>query len=530
MPRYSDADLLDEIRRVADLPDVDGVPSEQRFADESDISSRTVRRRFGSWRAAIEQAGLGPHTQADKIPREKLVAELRWLRDEVGQIPTADQMDERGAYAYITYYERFGSWGDALEAVFGEVPDREWKHVSNAELSAELRWLAGDSDGPPTTTNVREHGAHAVSTYVDRFGSWGAALEAAGFEPPSPQGVTTAELLADVRRLSDQLGGKPTTTDVRDHGIYSLPTYYDRFDSWGDVLDAAFEGAPEDLGGNEGNADGPDADDTTDTTPSNRTHSDEDLLDEIRRVAEVADSDGAPSLSEFDEHSDIADSTIHRRFGSWNEGVAAAGFEPNPSKTPIPEEELAAELHRIRDTVGHLPTMDEMRANGSYSVSTYKNRYGSWTNALLETFDDVTEASIGDHLADRPEQGNSTRHLRLSDADLLDELRALAADLDHAPTSTELREHGSHSPNTYMERFGSWTGALEAAGIDPPSRTRISDTELLADLRRLRDELGERPISTDVDRHGEYSLATYIRRFGSWSSAVQAAFDDETGT
>ena len=157
MPRYSDADLLDEIRRVADLPDVDGVPSEQRFADESDISSRTVRRRFGSWRAAIDAAGLGPYTQADKIPRDKLIAELRWLRDEVDQIPTADQMDEHGAYAYITYYERFGSWGDALEAVFGEVPDREWKHVSNAELSAELRWLAGDSDGPPTTTNVREH-------------------------------------------------------------------------------------------------------------------------------------------------------------------------------------------------------------------------------------------------------------------------------------------------------------------------------------------------------------------------------------
>jgi len=238
----------------------------------------------------------------------------------LGEVPTAEQMDEQGAYAYITYYERFGSWTEALDEAFGDVPDREWEHVSDAELIADLQRLADDNEGRPTTTDVQERGAHGVTTYEDRFGSWRDALEAAGFEPPPPQGVTTEALLADLRRLHNELGGRPTTTVVREHGLYSLPTYYDRFDSWGDALDAAFETVPTDAV-NEG----------SDDNAGTNAHSDEELLEELRRVADVADSNGAPSVAEFNEHSDMADSTIHRRFGSWNDGLEAAGFERRPA-------------------------------------------------------------------------------------------------------------------------------------------------------------------------------------------------------
>jgi len=517
MSQHSDADLLKELRRVAELPHVDGPPSEQTFDDEADVSAQIVRRRFGSWRAAIEAADLGPYTQADKIPRDKLIAELRWLRDEVGQIPTAEQMDDHGGYAYITYYERFGSWADALEAAFGEVPDREWEHVSDADLRAELHRLAGDDGSPPTTTDVMERGDHAVSTYVDRFGSWADALEAADFEPPTSQGVTTAELLAELRRLHDEFDTKPTTTVVRDHGVYSVPTYYNRFDSWDDALDAAFETVPEDSVGTGG----------ADTEHTRKEHSDDDLLEELRRVADVADSDGAPSISEFTEHSDIADSTIHRRFGSWNEAVKQAGFEPRQVGPTISDDDLAAELRRLRDVVGHPPTVAVMEAQGAYSSATYKNRFGSWTDALTQTFDDVTTRTRARE-SEADEQltpGNSAP--RVSEDDLVADLQALADDLGRVPTSKEMRDHGSHSTSTYIDRFGSWAEALEAAGLDPADRSsrhqQVSDDELLADLHRLRDELGQKPTATDVVEEGNHGIATYQRRFGSWSEALDAA-------
>ena len=518
MPQYSDAELLEALRRVADLPHVDSPPSEQTFDDEADVSAQTVRRRFGSWRAAIEAADLGPYTQADKIPCDKLVAELRWLRDEVGQIPTAEQMDDHGGYAYITYYERFGSWADALEAAFGEAPDREWEHVSDADLLAELHRLAGDDGDPPTTVDVTERGDHAVSTYVDRFGSWYAALEAADFEPSTSQGVTTAELLAELRRLRDERGTKPTTTIVRDHGVYSVPTYYNRFDSWGDALDAAFETVPENT-----------ADDRTadERSRAARTHSDDDLLEELRRVAAVADSEGAPSISEFNEHSDIADSTIHRRFGSWNEAVKQAGFEPRQVGPTISDDELAAELRRLRDVVGHPPTVAEMESQGAYSSATYKNRFGSWTDALIQTFDDVTPRTRARESENGAQSTGGDSTSRVSEADLIADLQALADDLGRVPTSKEMRDHGSHSTSTYLDRFGSWAEALEAAGLDPADRStrhqQVSDDALLADLHRLRDELGRVPTATDVVEEGNHGIATYQRRFGSWSAALDAA-------
>ena len=89
--------------------------------------------------------------------------------------------------------------------MFGEVPSRTWEHVSDAELLAELHRLAGDDNEPPTATDLRERGSHSVQTYVSRFGSWRDALSEAGFEPPPSQGVTTEELLADLRRLPDEL-------------------------------------------------------------------------------------------------------------------------------------------------------------------------------------------------------------------------------------------------------------------------------------------------------------------------------------
>ena len=518
MSSHSDEEILDEIRRVADLPDVDGVPSRCVFDDHAEQSSSTVTRRFGSWRAAVEQAGLDSKSPPDKIPRDELIAELRWLRDEVGQIPTADQMDEHGAYAYITYYERFGSWADALEAAFGEVPDREWEHVSDAELIAELQRLAEANDGQrPTTVDVQERGTHARTTYRDRFGSWRDALEAAGFEPPPPQRVTTEELLAELQRLHDDFGGRPTTTVVREHGSYSCQTYYSRFGSWDGALNAAFETVPTDAideGDNEG----------SDT----KAYSDEELLDELRRVADIAGSDGAPSISEFDEYSDISDSTIRRRFGSWNAGVERAGFEPHQGGTTISDDELATELQQLRDEVGHAPTKAEMDAQGAYAAATYKNRFGSWTAALVETFDDVTPplSARGSQDGAQLTPSNPDFGPRVSTGDLLADLEALADDLGHSPTSEDMRKHGSHSTSTYMRRFDSWTDALEAAGLDTPDRNKITDAELIADLHRLRDELGERPTSTDVARDGKYGLATYQRRFGSWGEAAAAAFDD----
>ena len=57
-----------------------------------------------------------------------------------------------------------------------------------------------------------------------------------------------------------------------------------------------------------------------------REITDGDLITEFQRV--VDELGKTPTREEMDEHSEYSISTYRRRFGSWNEAVAEAGFEP----------------------------------------------------------------------------------------------------------------------------------------------------------------------------------------------------------
>jgi len=54
---------------------------------------------------------------------------------------------------------------------------------------------------------------------------------------------------------------------------------------------------------------------------------------------------------------------------------------------------------------------------------------------------------------------------RISNQELLDDLHRLAEQLGDTPTLKEYREHGEYGAQTLYDRFGSWNEALEAAGI-----------------------------------------------------------------
>lgn len=58
------------------------------------------------------------------------------------------------------------------------------KKYSDDELLDDLRALADRvSKRPPTKADMNERRAHSARTYQLRWGSWSAAVEAAGFEP-----------------------------------------------------------------------------------------------------------------------------------------------------------------------------------------------------------------------------------------------------------------------------------------------------------------------------------------------------------
>src|SRR5919202_2947081 len=105
--RYSDEDLVAELRASAER--LGRSPTMREFADDPDtrVHPQTVIERFGTWNAAKRRAGLRARRFAT---REELLAQLRALGEEVGRVPTGKDLDERRSSvpSKSLYWHTFG--------------------------------------------------------------------------------------------------------------------------------------------------------------------------------------------------------------------------------------------------------------------------------------------------------------------------------------------------------------------------------------------------------------------------------------
>src|SRR5881397_3115014 len=111
--RYSDDQILAELRASAER--LNRSPTMREFAadPETTVHPQTVIEHFGSWNEAKRAAGLVPRRFAR---REELVGLLRQLGDELGRPPTARDLDERRGSmpSKSLYWHTFGSLSSAL--------------------------------------------------------------------------------------------------------------------------------------------------------------------------------------------------------------------------------------------------------------------------------------------------------------------------------------------------------------------------------------------------------------------------------
>ena len=135
--RYSDEEILAELRASADR--LGRSPTMREFgADpETNVHPRTVVERFGSWNDAKRAAGLVPRRFAT---RDDLITQLRELGGELGRVPTASDLQaKRGAMpSKSLYWHVFGSLANALREAGFDVPDEEARVDTAVEEGARL--------------------------------------------------------------------------------------------------------------------------------------------------------------------------------------------------------------------------------------------------------------------------------------------------------------------------------------------------------------------------------------------------------
>ena len=187
---YDDASVLVEMRRVAALV-VSPVLSQREFRRHAKVSPSYVRRRFGSWRQALEKAGIGDRysgrTVSAKMQRKLAVRMTdNELLKEILRVASPLETDTLSQEAFNAtscinaraVISRFGSWKSALQEA-GLHLSRHGRRYSDDDYFENLLavWTFcarqpyyREMDGAPSQITA--------GAYEKKWGTWKKALVA----------------------------------------------------------------------------------------------------------------------------------------------------------------------------------------------------------------------------------------------------------------------------------------------------------------------------------------------------------------
>lgn len=138
------------------------------------------------------------------------------------------------------------------------------------------------------------------------------------------QGYSKQELLNEIDRLAEG-DVPPTQSDLNERGRISATPIYTHFESYNDALKQA-------------------------GYQPHRSHADTSIESILRQIRNLADETGiAPTWSDFDTAANVAGTTtIHRKIGSYLEGVIRAGVRPTKPR-PLTEGQFRAVYEASKD-------------------------------------------------------------------------------------------------------------------------------------------------------------------------------------
>ena len=258
----SDEGVLDEIRRVAAL-DPGRRLTVDRFDAIARIKSTAVRDRFGSWSEATRRAGLSnalPIYTKDAIIEDlQRVAGLS--RDEAF---TIEAYLRNGRYSASHVKRRFGGWREALDqaglrdryagpAITERMRSQVGRTLTDSEIIDEIRNVA-ERLGKATLSgaDIEANSEVTQSQMYRRFGSVSSALRHASIEQVNHgRRYTEDKIFENLLNVWTHYGRSPTALDMdRPPSTVGKNAYLHRYGGWRKALKAFVERADSEANGN----------------------------------------------------------------------------------------------------------------------------------------------------------------------------------------------------------------------------------------------------------------------------------------
>ena len=241
--------LVGEVRKAAAI--LGHTPSSAEFDELHKrglvaMPHSSFSKEFKTWSDAIVAAGLEIRrfrTRNKYYSNEELLSILKEFIDREGYLPTQNDFimyDELPSW--FTYYNRFGSMKKAF-ALLGYDYDRERPKLDEAGMIKALQELKKRLGRIPNAKDLgQKNGVPCRRSFERIFGSWSAALKAAGLERiakrkeakrNSEERYSEQRMLADYLKLAERLGHEPSTEEIgKKNGTPCYRTYVKKFGSW----------------------------------------------------------------------------------------------------------------------------------------------------------------------------------------------------------------------------------------------------------------------------------------------------------
>lgn len=184
---------------------------------------------------------------------------------------------------------------------------------------------------------------------------------------PYAYSISEDELIADIKYIATKIGDEymSITKYKKLGGRHTDSTFRKYFGSWSNALAKA--GLR-----------------TLRYKQEMKRISDKELLDEVKRVAKILNTETITS-TQYSNIGNISLYTITSRLGTWDNVLHKAGLKSTGFKTNISNIDLLKEIERIWIILGKQPTTDDIKKGISiYNLTTFTRRFGGWRKTLEE--------------------------------------------------------------------------------------------------------------------------------------------------
>lgn len=201
-------------------------------------SESTIRKKFGSWNQALQEAGILTNREVRKWYTEKEVIRiLQNVSENDKAITVEEYKKQRIQPHYDTIVSLFGSWNEAIKKA--GLKENSMVYTNEEMIKA----LQEYSQKKGNFTSIDYEKAEVKPGYLaiqKRFGSWANAVRNAGIEPGYVR-YTDREILYEIKRCLDEKETDYITVEdykrLSNHPCYG--TIYKRFNTWDNAVELA---------------------------------------------------------------------------------------------------------------------------------------------------------------------------------------------------------------------------------------------------------------------------------------------------